>query len=84
MAEFLEEAVSGESLFVNTYTARNGKGLLAYTSSFPGDILAIQVAGSNTIVAQKSAFLAFEMGVEASIFFQKNAGAGFFGGEGLI
>ena len=35
-------------------------------------------------MVQKSGFLASERGVELSIFFQKKAGAGFFGGEGFI
>ena len=29
-------AFSGESMFVNRYTARNGNGLIAFASSFPG------------------------------------------------
>ena len=33
---------------------------------------------------QKRGFLAAEVGVELSIFFQKRLGAGFFGGEGFI
>lgn len=36
------------------------------------------------MVVQKSSFLASEMGVELSVFFQKKVGAGFFGGEGFI
>lgn len=76
--------ITGESIFQNTYTAEGGKGILACPSKFPGDILAIQVSGGSSIIAQKSAFLACESGVSMSIFFQKNVGAGFFGGEGFI
>lgn len=75
---------SGESMFQNIYTCTGGQGLFAAASSFPGEILAIQISASNTIVAQKSAFLASEEGVEMSVHFQKKAGAGFFGGEGFI
>ena len=32
----------------------------------------------------RSGFLASEAGIELSVFFQKKAGAGFFGGEGFI
>ena len=35
-------------------------------------------------MAQKSAFLASTTGVELSVFFQKRASSGFFGGEGFI
>ena len=75
---------SGESMFQNVYTCAGGPGTLACASTFPGEILAIPISPSNTIVAQKSAFLASEFGVDFSIFFQKKGGAGFFGGEGFI
>lgn len=75
---------SGESLFQNTYTAENGPAILACPSSFTGEILPIQIAPNRTIVAQKSAFLASEQGVNMSIFFQKNIASGLFGGEGFI
>ncbi|MBP3855472.1 MAG: TIGR00266 family protein [Ruminiclostridium sp.] len=75
---------SGESMFQNIYTCQGGPGLFAAASSFPGEILPVMVTASNTIIAQKSAFLASEEGVEMSVHFQKKAGAGFFGGEGFI
>ena len=75
---------SGESMFQNTYTARNGAGQIAFASSFPGEILAIDVGSNSNLVAQKSAFMACESGVQMSIFFQKKIGTGVFGGEGFI
>lgn len=75
---------SGESMFQNVYTCRGGDGLLACASSFPGEILPIQISADRTIAAQKSAFLACESGVDMSIHFQKKGLAGFFGGEGFI
>lgn len=75
---------SGESMFQNTYTAEGGSGMISFASSFPGSIRAIDVAPGREIVVQKSGFLACEPGVELSVFFQKKAGAGFFGGEGFI
>lgn len=75
---------SGESMFQNTYTAMNGPGMIAFSSSFPGDILPFQITPGKSLIAQKSAFLASEAGVDMSIFFQKKLGAGFFGGEGFI
>lgn len=77
-------AFSGESMFVNRYTARNGNGLIAFASSFPGSIRAFNISPGHEIVAQKSAFLASTTGVELSVFFQKRASSGFFGGEGFI
>lgn len=75
---------SGESMFQNVYTCQGGPGLFAAASSFPGEILPVMIDAGNTIVAQKSAFLASEEGVEISVHFQKKAGAGLFGGEGFI
>ncbi len=75
---------SGESIFQNKYTAEGSQGLIAFASSFPGEIRALQIAPGNSIIAQKSAFLAAEPGVELSIHFRKKLGAGFFGGEGFI
>ena len=75
---------SGESMFQNIYTAKGGPGMIAFASSFPGAIRAVEITPDKPIVAQKSAFLAAEEGVELSVFFQKKIGAGFFGGEGFI
>lgn len=75
---------SGEAMFQNRYTAEGGPGQIAYASSFPGSILAFEIAPGKEIIAQKSAFLAASDGVELSVAFQKKLGGGFFGGEGFI
>ena len=75
---------SGESMFQNIYTAKGGPGMIAFASSFPGAIRAVEVTPDRPIVVQKSGFLASEQGVELSIFFQKKGMAGFFSGEGFI
>ena len=58
--------------------------MIAFASSFPGQIKAINIAPGQEMILQKSAFLASEAGVQLSIHFQKRLGAGFFGGEGFI
>lgn len=75
---------SKESMFQNRYTAQGGEGMIAFASSFPGSIRAFEIGPGNEMVVQKSGFLASEMGVELSVFFQKKLGAAFFGGEGFI
>ena len=75
---------SGESMFQNRYTAEGGNGMIAFASSFPGDIKAFEIGPGKEIIAQKSAFLASESSVELSVFFQKKLASGFFGGEGFI
>lgn len=84
VGKMLGRAFSGESLFLNRYTAEGGPGTIAFASSFPGSIRAFQIAPGQDIIAQKSAFLAATQGVEMSVAFQKKLGAGFFGGEGFI
>ena len=75
---------SGESIFQNTYTAQGGPGMIAFASSFPGSIRAVEITPDRPVVVQKRGFLASEASVELSVFFQKKLGAGFFGGEGFI
>ncbi len=75
---------SGDSIFQNRYTAMSGEGLIAFASSFPGSIRALEIAPGNSMIVQKSAFLASEASVELSVHFTKKIGAGFFGGEGFI
>ena len=75
---------AGEALFQNRYTAQGGNGLIAFASSFPGQINAYEIGPGREIIVQKSGFLAAEAGVELSVFFQKKLGSGFFGGEGFI
>ena len=75
---------TGENLFQNRYTARGGSGMVAFASSFPGKIVAVQVSPERPVIAQKCAFLAAAEGVELSVFFQRKLGAGFFGGEGFL
>ena len=83
-AKLFGRMFSGENLFQNRYTARGGEGLIAFASSFPGSIRAVQVTPGRSVVVQKRAFLASESGVEMSVFFQKKLGTGLFGGEGFI
>lgn len=75
---------SGEALFQNRYTAMGGQGMIAFASSFPGTILAVEITPDKPLIVQKSAFLASTTGVVLSVFFQKKLGAGLFGGEGFI
>lgn len=83
IGKMFSKAFSGESIFQNIYTAK-GAGMIAFGSSFPGQIKAIQIGVDQEMIIQKSAFLAAEAGVELSIHFNKKLGSGFFGGEGFI
>ncbi|MBQ7329905.1 MAG: TIGR00266 family protein [Oscillospiraceae bacterium] len=82
--KMLGRMFSGESLFLNEYTAMGGTGMIAFASSFPGSIIPYRVTPGNGIIVQKRGFLAMEKGLELSMYFQKKLGKGFFGGEGFI
>lgn len=73
-----------DHLFQNVYTATGGQGMIAFASSAPGDIRAVEVTPGRSIVCQKSAFLASTPGIELSVHFQRRLGGGLFGGEGFI
>ena len=75
---------SGESLFMNEYTPVNGRGMIAFASTFPGSIIPFEVTPGNGIIVQKRGFLAMEKGLDVSVYLQKRLGKGFFGGEGFI
>ncbi len=75
---------SGEALFQNRYTAEGGSGMIAFASSFPGEIRAFSIGPGRELIVQKGGFLAAEATVNLSVHFQKKLGAGFFGGEGFI
>lgn len=77
-----KKALVGESMFMNTYTAKVD-GEIAFAKKAPGDIMAFNIA-ETPIIAQKGSFLAATPGVQMDIFLQKKIGAGLFGGEGFI
>ncbi len=84
LGKALGRLFSGERIFQNIYTARGGEGMIAFSPSFPGTILALDVTPEKPLILQKRAFLASTQGVELSTFFQKKGMVGFFGGEGFI
>ena len=75
---------SGENIFQNKYTAKAGAGMIAFASSFPGSIRAVEINPSHPVIVQKKGFLAAESGVELSVHFQQKAMSGIFSGEGFI
>ncbi len=74
---------TGENLFQNRFTSK-GDGLIAFSSSFPGEIRVVKISPDNDLIVQKKSFLASEEGVELSLHFRKHFMSGLFGGEGFI
>ena len=79
----LGRMLSGDSLFIATYSATAANQEITISSTFPGTIVALNPAGGD-VIAQKSAFLCAESGVTVSAHVVKNLSAGLFGGEGLL
>jgi len=75
---------AGESLFMTTYTCNSGKGLISFSSEFPGKIIPIELKEGESMIAQRDAFMCAQSSVRLEMHFRKKLGAGLFGGEGFI
>ncbi|MBQ2226074.1 MAG: TIGR00266 family protein [Methanobrevibacter sp.] len=80
----LGRALSGDTIFLNFFTAQSDNQEIGFAARTPGKIMPIRLNGSNTIIGQKNAFLAAEDGVNLDIYFRNKLGAGIFGGEGFV
>lgn len=84
LGKAIGRAFSNEKMFQNRYTSVGSNGMISLTSSFPGEIKAIEINQGDEIICQKSSFLASTPGVNMSVFFRKKLSTGLFGGEGFI
>ena len=76
---------TGESIFMNTYTAQSDNVQVAFATTTPGDIIPVNMSENpNGFYIQKRAFLCAEPNVNVSVAFTKKFSAGLFGGEGFI
>ena len=76
-------ALQGESLFLNYFKAVGTSGTVSFASSFPGKLMSFNLASGQSIVAQRGSFLVGQEDVDLKMEW-RGAGAGLFGGEGLI
>jgi uncharacterized protein (TIGR00266 family) len=79
----LSRFISGESIFINEFSSRNGSGKIGIAPSTPGDLKHVYLSGNDVIYLQNSAFLAAGMGINVETKFQ-GLMKGFFSGEGLF
>lgn len=84
MGKVFGRMFAGENLFQNEYTAVGKAGEIAFASSFPGSIMALEIGPGREVIIQKKAFMASEPGVSRDVYFQKKFTTGFFGGEGFV
>jgi uncharacterized protein (TIGR00266 family) len=79
----LKRAVSGATVFIVDFTAEGAPGQVAFSTDFPGKVLAFELSGQSVIM-HKHAFLCAEKSIQLDIFFTRKLGAGLFGGEGFV
>ena len=84
LAKGLGRMLAGESLFMATYTSTVDNAKIAFGSTVPGDVIAVNLTGTPGIIAQKRAFLCAQESVNVSVTLTKRLSAGLFGGEGFI
>lgn len=84
LGAMLGRSLSGESMFLTTYTCDGLNGAITFTPESPGTILPIDLKPNEVIIAQKDAFMVAEESVSLEMHFRKKLGAGLFGGEGFI
>lgn len=77
-------ALSGGGLFMTEYIASGGPGLVAFSAKVPGTIHQVDVPVGHSYMIHKHGFLCATEGVNLTIGFQRQLGAGLFGGNGFI
>jgi len=80
----LGRMLSGESLFLTTYTCKSPDGLITFTPEIPGKVLVKTLNAGQSLICQKDAFMCAEDAVELEMHFRRKLGSGLFGGEGFI
>ena len=80
----LGRAFSGTSLMFVTHEALRDDSKVTFSSSFPGTIKEFNIDANHEYIAQKSAFLVADPGVNVDATVNKNFWAGVFGGEGIV
>lgn len=84
LGKMIGRALSGESLFLTTYTAEQDNVAIAFAPEAMGRIMPLQLEAGHTMIVQKDAFMCAEDSVDMATHFRKKLGAGLFGGEGFI
>jgi uncharacterized protein (TIGR00266 family) len=77
-------ALSGGGLFMTEYTAQGAPGLIAFAAKVPGSIHQLDVPAGHSYMIHKHGFLCATPGVQLAVGFQRQLGAGLFGGNGFV
>ena len=74
--------LSGESIFINEYTAQGGGGEIGIAPGSPGDMAHVHLGGSDEIYLQSSGYVA--SGMNVNLDWKWQGCRGFFSGESMI
>ena len=80
----LARSLSGESLFLTTYTCKGSQSMVTFTPEAPGSIVPVVLGSGESRICQKDAFMVAEDSVSLEMHFRRELGSGLFGGEGFI
>ena len=79
----LRRMAGGGTLFLSEFTPAGHEGGVAFAARAPGQIVELDLAGSDYLVHEHG-FLCATEGIEISVGFQRSLGAGVFGGTGFV
>ena len=82
MLKGVMRAITGEAVFVNAFTCNKGKGEIAFSSEFPGEIIAVELKEGESRICQRDAFLCAQKSIALENYGKKKLA--FKSGEGLI
>jgi len=80
----LARSLSGESLFLTSYTCKSGESVVTFTPEAPGSVVPVELGANQSRICQKDAFMVAVDSVTLEMHFRKKLGTGLFGGEGFI
>lgn len=80
----LGRMISGAGLMFVTHTATEDNSRITFSASFPGTIKEFNIDENHEYIAQKSAFLVADPGVQVDATVNKSFWSGLLGGEGFV
>jgi uncharacterized protein (TIGR00266 family) len=80
----VRRVAGGGGLFMTEYTAAGRQGMVAFATKMPGHIRPVALQPGRGYLVHRHGFLCATLGVELSMGFQRQLGAGVFGGTGFV
>lgn len=84
LGKLIGRAFTNEKLFQNNFISNKDGSKISFGICMPGSIAAIEIKEGQSLICQKSSFLAGYGDIDLSVHFNKKIGTGLFGGEGFL